>query len=222
MYGPPVLTLDERGPRVGPYEILLPLGAGRTTNTYIARRLPAGSGRVVVLKRVHRALLRDRGFCNLFRQEARLASLVHHPNVVAIEEVLDETGELVIVEPYIESFSLRQLLLLAENGAGRPSAPIAVRMAADVLAGLGEAHKVRDDRAPKGVSHRDVTPDNVLVGDNGETPLCDFAMARTRERLTKTAAATRKVTYFSPEQLARDDVDGRSDQYAVALMLVEA
>lgn len=216
----PVRPTEPRDARLGNYEVLLPLATGGIAEVSIARRVP-GAGAPVVVKRVHRHLVRDRGFCNLFRDESRVASLIRHPNVVSVEEIVDERGELVLVLPYVEGVSLASLL--AAQGA-LPSA-VASRILADALSGLEAGHTAVD---PKGVAlhvvHRDVSPENVLVGADGTSRLIDFGIARVRERVTKANAATlqHKLRYMAPELLAQRPLDRRCDVFSAAAVLYEA
>jgi hypothetical protein len=217
---------EPRDVHLGNYEVLLPLATGGIAEVSIARRVP-GSGTPVVVKRVHRHLVRDRGFCNLLRDEARVASLIRHPNVVSVEELVDERGELVVVLPYIEGVSLASLLVgqgdAGEHGALPPA--VASRILADVLAGLDAAHNAVDPKGrPLHVIHRDVSPENVLVGVDGTSRVIDFGIARVRERVSKTNAAAlqAKLPYMAPELIEQRPVDPRADVFGAAAVLHEA
>jgi uncharacterized membrane protein YozB (DUF420 family)/serine/threonine protein kinase len=217
---------EPRDVHLGNYEVLLPLATGGIAEVSIARRVP-GSGTPVVVKRVHRHLVRDRGFCNLLRDEARVASLIRHPNVVSVEELVDERGELVVVLPYIEGVSLAALLVgqgdAGEHGALPPA--VASRILADVLAGLDAAHNAVDPKGrPLHVIHRDVSPENVLVGVDGTSRVIDFGIARVRERVSKTNAAAlqAKLPYMAPELIEQRPVDPRADVFGAAAVLHEA
>src|SRR5580658_5205331 len=98
-------------PRLGKYELLAELATGGMATVYVARHLGVpGAERLVVIKRVHRHLLKAPQFREMFHDEARLASQIRHPNVVRLLDVLDDDGELLLVLEYIESISLSALL----------------------------------------------------------------------------------------------------------------
>src|SRR5215831_18620258 len=105
--------------------------------TFLARHVGvAGFERLVVLKRVHRKLLEDRGIRAMLADEARLASLIRHPNVVPVIDVVEDRGELMLVLEYVESMSLDTLLAATQRADARLPAPIVGRIVSDVLAGL--------------------------------------------------------------------------------------
>src|SRR5262249_48102220 len=152
--------------RLGNYTTLAELASGGMGTLYLARQAgAAGFERLVVVKRVHRHFLKSREFVDMFRDEARLASLVRHPNVVSVDDVVEAEGELFRVSPYIESMPRAALLDRAKRE--KPTAPPAViaRIVADALAGLQGAHEAKDMRGePLHLVHRDMTPQNILVG----------------------------------------------------------
>ena len=102
---------SDRSIRLGPYETLAELASGGMGTVYLAHHAgAAGFERLVVIKRVHRHLLKSREFCDMFRDEARLASLIRHPNVVSVDDVQQAAGELFLVQPYVESLTLAELI----------------------------------------------------------------------------------------------------------------
>ncbi len=208
------------------YEVLLELATGGMATVHLARRLgAAGFDRLVVIKRIHRHLLADADSRAMFVDEARLSSNVHHPNVVPIVDVVDTDGELALVMDYVESVSLAALLAAARARGELLPADIVSRVLGDALQGLHAAHEATDpDGLSLSIVHRDVSPQNIIVGLDGVTRLIDFGIAKATERLTitKDDALKGKLRYMSPEQGRREPLDRRSDVFASALVLYEA
>jgi hypothetical protein len=213
--------------RFGDLELLLPLATGGMATVHVARHVgDAGFERLVAVKRVHRHLLGDPEVFAMSSDEARLSALVRHPNVVATHQVIDAGGELLLVQEYVEGVSLALLAkrAAAEGVEGRLPAEAAVRVVVDVLRALHAAHEAVDLRGePLQLVHRDVSPQNVLVGADGGGRLIDFGIARAAGRLaeTRTGLIKGKVAYLAPEQVAEGDVDRRADLWATGVMLHE-
>lgn len=214
------------GRRFGAYEALLELAAGGMGTVFVARKVgPAGFERLAVIKRVHTHLLRDREFHDMLRDEAKIASLIVHPNVVGVEDVIDAGGELLLAQPYVESVSFSELLQAAREAGERLPPAVVVRVLSDVLAGLHAAHEARDLRGePLRVVHRDVSPHNVLTGTDGRSRLIDFGIAKAERRVTQTRSGVMKgkLAYMPPEALRSAPLDRRADVFAAGVMLHEA
>jgi serine/threonine-protein kinase len=211
--------------RIGGYELIMQLAAGGMATIHVARQAAAGVvERFVVVKRVHPHLLGLSGFAEMFRDEARVAALIRHPNIVPMLDVVETEGELCLVFDYVESVSLAQLSRIArERGICLPP-PIVARIVSDVLAGLHAAHEATGlSGDPLGVVHRDVTPHNILVGLDGASRLIDFGIAKAASRLKDTTggAIKGKAAYMSPEQARGDAVDRRSDIFSAGIVLHE-
>ncbi len=222
--------IDESAPplRLGNYEPLLELAAGGMATVYIARQVgAAGFERIVVVKRVHRHLLGNREFYDMFRDEARVASMVRHPNVVSVIDVVEVTQperELFLVMEYVESSSISSLRKAAREQGQRLPVPIIARIIYDALAGLQAAHVAHDMQGrPLGVVHRDVSPQNIIVGVDGSTRLIDFGVAKASHRLTETRSGSvkGKYSYMAPEQARGEPVDVRTDIFAAGVVLHE-
>ncbi len=216
---------SERGSRIGEYELLFELASGGMATIVVARQAgDAGFERLVALKRIHKHLISDPEVFAMASDEARFAALVRHPNVVPVIGVLDQQGELVLVQEYVEGASAASLAKRArERGEPLPPA-VATRIVCDALLGLHAAHEAKDLRGePLELVHRDVSPQNMMVGSDGITRLIDFGIARATERLakTRTGIVKGKLHYMAPEQIEEREVDRRADVFAAAAVLVE-
>ncbi|MDB5219754.1 MAG: Serine/threonine protein kinase, partial [Myxococcaceae bacterium] len=173
---------------------------------------------------VHRHLLGRPDCANFFRHDARLASLIHHANVVPVIDVVEAPGELLLVMEYVESVSLSLLRSTANKAGVVVPPPIVFRIFLDMLAGLHAAHDLVDGEGrPLDVVHRDVSPQNVIVGVDGVSRLIDFGVAKASHRLTESESGDikGKYAYMSPEQVAGLPVGRRSDVFAASVVLFE-
>lgn len=212
-------------PTLGNYELLLRLAVGGMATVYLARQIgAAGFERLVVIKRVHPHLLQNSQFHDMFREEARVASLLHHPNVVPVTNVVEYEGELLLVQEYVESTSVSHLMKALSLSGKRFPVPVAVRIVADTLLGLQAAHDAVDMRGHHlAIVHRDVSPQNIVVGTDGVSRLIDFGIAKARHSLTDTREGSLKgkFGYMSPEQTRGITLDRRADLFAAGVVLHE-
>jgi serine/threonine protein kinase len=211
---------------VGGYDLLAELAAGGMAMVFLGH---ANDGRasapLVAVKRPHRHLASDKMFLSMLLDEARLASAIHHDNVVKVRELGFHTGEPFIVMDYVEGASLSELrkeLAAAERAV---DTRVAVRVVLDALAGLHAAHEMRDDAGrPLGIIHRDVSPHNVLIGCDGHARLTDFGIAKAEDRLqvTRTHEVKGKLAYLAPERIDRRRIcTKQSDVFSMAVVLWE-
>ena len=211
--------------RVGSYELLVEIGSGGTATVGIAvYRGAAGFERLVVVKRVHRKLTKDREFAAMLLDEARLASSIRHPNVVPVIDVVRTDDEVVLVMEYVESVSLAALLRAAAQNGKKLHPAVVSRIVTDALTGLHEAHEAVDlRRQPLGIVHRDVSPENIVVGIDGISRVIDFGIAKAASRLARTRAGVvkGKCSYMAPEQVDGQAVDRRCDVFAAGIVLWE-
>ena len=211
------------GEKVGGYEIVAPLRAGGMATLYLARRAgAAGFERFVALKVVHSHLVADPTFARMFVAEAKLCARIQHPRVVHVEELGEHRGMHFLAMEYVHGVPLSTVLgALAPREAHMPI-PIAVSIAVAIAEGLHAAHETRgDDGAPLGVVHRDVSPQNVLVSEDGHVLLIDFGIAKVGGIETTTGSLKGKLAYMSPEQSLGQRVDRRTDVFALAVVLWE-
>ena len=212
--------------RVDRYELVGEIASGGMATVYLARLTGVGGfQRFVAMKRLHPHLASEKEFVEMFLDEARIAARIHHPNVVPILEVGASTVGYYLVMEYIEGDTLARLLARAATRGKRLPVGIALRIALDMLSGLHAAHELRDD-AGEAVQlvHRDVSPQNVLVGVDGIARITDFGVARAASRLTATRVGQLKgkIAYMAPEQAAGEEsLDRRADVFAAGIVVWE-
>jgi serine/threonine-protein kinase len=210
--------------RLGRYEILGEIASGGMATVFLGRVTGAkGFQRLVAIKRLHPHLESEEDFVAMFLDEARLAAKIRHPNCVATLDVEDQEGLYIVME-YIEGDRLLGLLRHAAKTGERIPPPVAVRIALDTLAGLHAAHELRDDDGELlGLVHRDVSPQNVLIGVDGVARLTDFGIAKATSRLTVTrdGQLKGKIAYMAPEQTKRVEIDRRVDIFAMGIITWE-
>ncbi|MBK9265815.1 MAG: protein kinase [Polyangiaceae bacterium] len=207
------------------YEKVAELASGGMATVYFGHvRGAGGFERRIAIKEMHAHLARQSEFVRMFFDEARLASRIHHPNVVATLDMVERGGTLALILEYVEGPSLQQITkYLAERGGTMPI-DIALRIFLDILAGLHAAHELVDEEGRSlNLVHRDVSPQNMLVSTDGITKITDFGIARAESRLstTRTGSVKGKVPYMSPEQVKSLPVDRRTDVYAAGVILWE-
>jgi len=193
---------------------------------YLARLSGVGGfQRFVAIKRLHPHLAREPEFIEMFLEEARLAARIHHPHVVPILEIGSSERGYYIVMEYVEGDTLGRLLARSAQTGVRLPTKVGLRVVIDMLAGLDAAHDLQDDEArPLGIVHRDISPQNVLVGVDGSSRLSDFGVARATSKLstTRTGQLKGKLAYMAPEQARGDkDIDRRADIFAAGIVLWE-
>jgi eukaryotic-like serine/threonine-protein kinase len=215
-----------RGSVIGRYLLLDEVAAGAMATVCLARvRGDTLVSDTVSVKRLHTGLLRDADFVATAVDEARRASAVHHPNLLVPQDVVQVgTRELLFVSPYVAGETLAILFGTCFRCGIRMPPPIAAAVMRDVLRGLQAAHEAVDDGdRPMPIIHRGVSPQNILVGLDGQARLFDFgpAAGRMRARVTPAVFAKGKSSYMSPEQIRRQPVDGRTDVFAAGAILWE-
>ena len=211
---------------VGRYALLGEIASGGMATVYFGRLLgPVGFSRTVAIKRLHPQFAKDPEFVAMLLDEARLATRIQHPNVVATLDVVAIDGELLLVLDYVHGESLAHLLREART-AGRPiPTRVLAALASGMLHGLHAAHEARSEAGePLGIVHRDVSPQNVLVGVDGMARVLDFGIAKAAGRIqqTREGQLKGKLPYMSPEQVRGAPLDRRSDIYSASIVLWEA
>jgi eukaryotic-like serine/threonine-protein kinase len=211
---------------VGRYALYEEIASGGMATVHYGRLLgPVGFSRTVAIKRLHAQFAKDPEFAAMFLDEARLAARIRHPNVVPTLDVVAADGELLLVMDYVHGESLAQCLRVAS--AAKTPIPIEVvsAIACAVLHGLHAAHEATSEQGePLSIVHRDVSPQNVLVGADGVPRVLDFGVAKAAGRMqtTREGQLKGKLAYMAPEQLESDAaVDRRTDVYAAGVVLWE-
>src|SRR5262245_12131748 len=213
-------------PRVlGRYLVFDEIGSGGMASVHIARHVgPLGFRRTVAIKRLHPQLAKDAEFVAMFIDEARLAARVQHPNVVATIDVVTAPDELLLVMEYVHGETLARLLRASLDRLERVTPQVASAIVTGALYGLHAAHEARDEQnRPLSIVHRDVSPQNLLVGVDGVTRMLDFGVAKasTRSAVTRDGQVKGKLAYMAPEQLRGQPVDRRADVFAASVVLWE-
>jgi serine/threonine-protein kinase len=187
-----------------------------------AARGGLGFRQLVAIKRPHPHLVERPEYRRELVAEARLASLIHHANVVDVRDVEVDDGQISLVMDYVEGASLGELLVAASKRGERIPAPVVVRIVLDALAGLHAAHEAKDERGrPIGLIHRDISPQNVLVGIDGVGRVADFGVAKLTDLSTTHGALKGKLGYMPPEYLRGEKIDRRFDVFAMGVVLWE-
>ncbi len=207
------------------YELLVKVASGGMGSVYVARSRGAlGFENLVAVKRPHAHLLETTSFRATLVGEARIASRVRHANVVSVRDVTFEGSQIYLVMDYIEGASLAQLADAPQDRRLLP-VPVTIRVCMDAAAGLHAAHEARNDAGELlGLVHRDVSPQNILIGTDGIARLTDFGIAKcladAREQ-TAEGLVKGKLSYIAPEYLRGDAIDRRSDVFGLGAVLWE-
>jgi serine/threonine protein kinase len=211
---------------IGRYALYGKLASGGMATVHFGRLLgPAGFSRTVAIKRLHPQFAKDPEFVAMFLDEARLAARIQHPNVVATVDVVALQEELFLVMDYIRGESFSRLMRASRKRDIDVPLGVISSIIVGMLHGLHAAHEARDERGqPLSVVHRDVSPQNVLVGVDGVARVLDFGVAKAAARIqiTRDGQMKGKLSYMSPEQLQGKVVDRRTDIFAAGIVLWEA
>jgi serine/threonine protein kinase len=205
----------------GKYVLERRLGGGGMAEVFLARTIGAeGFSRPVAIKRVLDGLSRDPRFAEMFIAEAQLSSRLHHPNLVSVLDFdHDADGRLFLVMELVDGVDLRGLM-----DAGPLAFSVVIHLTIQILRGLAFAHDLPlNSDGVRGLVHRDISPHNVLLSWEGAVKVSDFGIAKAREATNATASILikGKPAYMSPEQVNGRPLDGRSDLFAVGVMMFE-
>jgi serine/threonine-protein kinase len=181
-----------------------------------------GFARLVAIKRLHPGLARDPHFAAMLLDEARLAARIAHPNVIPPLDMVVKEGELFLVLEYVEGESLSKLIGECWEQGHKVPMRVAGAIVADALYGLHAAHEAKQKGVSLDIVHRDVSPQNILVGVDGLARVFDFGLAKAavRAQMTREGHVKGKLAYMAPEQLA-GTVSRRTDIYAMGIVLWE-
>ncbi|MFF1478806.1 Stk1 family PASTA domain-containing Ser/Thr kinase [Streptomyces sp. NPDC058301] len=193
----------------GRYRVEARIAVGGMATVY--RAVDTRLDRVLALKVMHPALAADSSFVERFIREAKSVARLAHPNVVGVFDQGTDGGYVYLAMEYVAGCTLRDVL--RERGALQPRA--ALDILEPVLAALGAAHRA-------GFVHRDMKPENVLIGDDGRVKVADFGLVRAVDAVTSTTGSVLgTVSYLAPEQIEQGTADTRADVYACGVVLYE-
>ncbi|MFT3927907.1 MAG: protein kinase [Myxococcales bacterium] len=213
---------------LGNFRMLREIACGGMATIYLARRVGfSGFGQAAAVKVIHPHLAKDRDFVDMFLDEARIVSCINHPNVCRVLDFGKAEGTYYLAMEYVmgETWSevLNSLKQTPETKAMIPA--LATYVLTQACEGMHAAHEARDpDDRPLAIVHRDVSPQNLMVGYDGSVRVLDFGIASAAERLHTTRNGTIKgrFAYMAPEQMRGVGVDRRADVWSLGVVLWEA
>ncbi|WP_257454258.1 protein kinase domain-containing protein [Archangium lipolyticum] len=210
----------------GQYVLVRKLAEGGMAEIFLAKRLGAdGFERNVVIKRMLAHLSGLPDFVEMFRDEARLAAKLVHPNVVQIHELGFTEGCYFICMEYLPGEDFSTTVRTASFRGEYVPVPLVLRVLADAARGLHYAHDFTDESGrPLNIVHRDISPSNLYVTYEGQVKVLDFGIAKAESRLahTRTGVVKGKYVYMAPEQARGEEVDRRADVFSLGVCLYEA
>jgi serine/threonine protein kinase len=206
---------------VGRYLLFDEFAKGGMATVHLGRLDGAGGfSRVVAIKRLHRHLLKDAEFTRMLLTEARLAARIRHPNVIPMLDVVSDAGEVLLVMEYVDGESLSPVCRRLAKQYQEVPFDIVTRVMADVLNGLHAVHEAVDEKGKRiGLIHRDVSPQNIMVGTEGAGRIFDFGVAKAMQHVEHTAphSIKGKSAYMSPEQIRGESLTHHSDIFAAGI-----
>lgn len=207
------------------YRLSRLLAVGGMAEIYLGRRLgPQGeAGKELVIKRLKPEFARDQRLVDMFHEEARISALLGHPNVVEIYDHGHDGDVPFIAMQYIRGEELNQLCRRGLSAGAFLPLEHAVELVRQAAMALGYVHALRDSEGiGHGIVHCDVSPNNLLVTEDGHLKLIDFGIAHSRSnRRRDEQAVPGKLSYMSPEQARREELDHRSDIFSLGVVLYE-
>jgi eukaryotic-like serine/threonine-protein kinase len=221
------MDADGESPQVvvGRYMLYGALASGGMATVHLGRLIgPAGFSRTVAIKRLHEQFARDPHFVSGLLDEARLSARIGHPNVVPTLDVVATDDQLLLVMEYVQGESLSRLLRASKERGDRVPLRIAIGIMAGALHGLHAAHEAKSEKGEAlHIVHRDVSPQNIIVGVDGVARVLDFGVAKAVGRLqdTLTGQLKGKLSYMAPEQISSAPIDRRTDVFAASIVLWE-
>ena len=210
---------------LGKYKLVKLIASGGMAEVYLAKQAgAAGFEKLVCLKRILPHLARDKQFVDMFLNEARLAAQLDHPNIVSIFDLGETNGNYFIAMEFIDGPNLRSVARRAAELNEQLPIPEVLKIISMASSGLQYAHDLADQQGnPLGLVHRDISPDNILVHRNGAAKVVDFGIAKAANSSAQTRTGTLKgkVAYMPPEQLRGEQLDRRTDVFALGVVLYE-
>ena len=212
--------------RCGRYLVFAPFARGGMASVHLGRLLgAAGFSRLVAIKKPHANSALADAYERMLLDEARLTSRIRHPNVVEAVDIVRQSGSLFLVMEYVHGVSLASLIGAAIRAGRAIPHDILSAILIDFLRGLHAAHEAKaEDGTPLGIVHRDVSPQNILVGADGVSRVLDFGVAKAirKDHLSTQGELKGKLAYMSPEQVRGHGVTRQSDLFVTGIVLWEA
>ncbi len=212
--------------RIGRYALWGEIASGGMASIHYGRVIASdGCPKAVAVKRLHGRHAEDDEFVSMFLDEARVAARVRHPNVIATLDVVSSSGELLIVMEYVEGETLARLIGAAVGSGHHMPFRVAASVAGQLLRGLHAAHEACGEGGQRlNLVHRDISPQNVLIGTDGVARVLDFGVAKaaTHVQTTQRGKIKGKLGYMAPEQLLGESCDRRADIFAAGIVLWES
>lgn len=210
----------------GKYILLEKLAAGGMAEVFLSRAPgTSGIGKFVAIKRILPQFYDTQEFIDMFRDEAKIAINLSHSNVVSIYEFGVEKDQFYLVMDYVEGRNLRQILNKMKKSNSTFSIDQIIYICKEVAGGLDHAHRCHDGTTgkPLNITHRDMSPQNIMISYEGEVKIVDFGIAKAESQLETTRAGTLKgkFGYMSPEQAEGQPVDLRTDIFSLGTVLWE-
>lgn len=222
-----MITLMSNFEKFGKYLLLEKLAAGGMAEVYLAKSAGAnGVAKFVAIKRILPQFSANQEFIDMFHEEAKVSVNLNHSNVVSIYDFGTEKGQFFIVMEFVEGRNLRQIINELKKYNRSIKIEEAVYIVKEAAAGLDHAHRCVDQNTgrPLNITHRDMSPQNIMVSFEGEAKVIDFGIAKKSEpngEETKAGTLKGKFAYMSPEQAEAEEVDPRTDVFALGIILWE-
>lgn len=207
------------------YTLLDLIGSGGMAEVYKCKLTgQQGFEKLIVLKKLHNHVAKDHEIVSHFIDEARLAALLEHENIATIYDFGEVDGSYFIAMEYLFGKDLQNVIRRAGEADGKMDVEMALFIASKICEAMEYAHTLKDlQQRPLNIIHRDLTPHNVFITYEGKVKIIDFGIAKAElfDNRTKVGMVKGKVSYMSPEQLTGDDIDHRSDIFAISILLYE-
>lgn len=212
--------------RFGRYLLADRIAQGGMAEVYRGALLgPQGFSRPLAIKRIRADAAADPDYVRMLLDEARITASLQHPNIVTVSDLGEHEGQFFLVMEYVEGRHLGQVISTVLRQGGQVPRALALLVLREALMGLHHAHTRTDGQGqPLGIVHRDISPQNIMVGFDGSVRVADFGIATALKRSTQTGAGVikGKCAYLSPEQASAEPLDGRCDLYALGVVAWEA
>ena len=210
----------------GKYLLLEKIAAGGMAEVYLAKSVGAtGLNKFFAIKRILPQFSSNEEFVAMFKEEANVAINLNHGNVVSIFDFGIEKSQFYLVMDFVEGRNLRQIINELKKNNKSFSIDQALFMIKETAAGLDHAHRCTDTKTgrPLNITHRDMSPQNIMVSFEGEVKVIDFGIAKaeTEQEETKAGTLKGKFGYMSPEQAEGLPIDPRTDVFALGIVLWE-